>query len=235
MLSGTCFAQQTSFGGYDDYGTFSADPMELDTEASNLFGRFFQTNFYLGTQILTGELGTAYSAGLLAGLKFIFYFDRIWAAELGVGFGQSSGYYNTLNTGQNIDLRLVMTMLPVHFGIRYGFDQGRLTRGMATLNPFVSVNGALMYRTEKVAGNPTIDGLDSTLQALYGPGGIVGNTGFAINFGGGVEFNVYQKRLFLGVDLRYHIIFWSNANEFFGDLGRQGNMISLLGTASYNY
>src|SRR5689334_4231588 len=64
--------------GYDDYGSFSTDPADLDTEVSDLFGRYFESQVHLGTAILTGDLGKAYSAGVLAGLRFMFYFDRIW-------------------------------------------------------------------------------------------------------------------------------------------------------------
>lgn len=227
---------QFSADTYEDYGAFSTDPVELDQETAELFGRFFQTNFFLGTGIHTGELGQAYAPGLLAGIRFIFFFDRMWAAELGAGFGQNSGLYDERNTNtSNIEIQTKMNLIPLTLGFRYGFNQDALTRGFATMNPYLSATGEILFRNEAIIGTPIVDGLAPALQAEYGAGAIKTNSGFGLTFGGGMEFDVYRKRVFLGLDLRYHAVFWSNAQEFFGELGRTGHYITVLGTVAYNY
>jgi len=228
--------------GYDDFGNFATDPVDLDNETSAMFGRFFQTNFHLGTGIHTGEIGKAYAAGFLVGLKFIFYFDRVFAAELGAGYGQNIGFYNNLitNPDQNqnildIEISTRMNLIPLYLGLRYAFNQDTLTRGFSMMNPYISANGEIIFRNEVVQGNSVVAGLDPSLQADFSAGGISAASALGVNFGGGFEFDVYRKKIFMGIDLRYHILMWSNSNQFFGALGRGGNYLSVLGTVSYSY
>jgi hypothetical protein len=227
---------QFSSDNYDDYGSFANDPTELDNEVTEVFGRFFQTSLQVGTGIHTGGLGQAYSAGMLAQIKFVFYFDKMWASELSAGYGQSKGLYTEDNTETaNVDLSLTMNVVPLQLGLRYGFNQDRLTRGFATMNPYIAANAEILFRNEVVVGTPTITGLTSAQQADYGQGGVKSNSAFGFNLGGGFEFDVYKRRLYLGLDVRYHVLFWSNAEEFFGTLSRGGNFVSILGAATYNY
>jgi len=222
---------------YEDFGAFTGDPVELEMEVNEIFGRYFQANFQLGTHILTGGLGTAYSPSFGGNAKFIFFFDKVWAAELGAGFAQHTGKYTESNTKTaNIDLFLTMNTVPFYVGLRYGFDQERLARGLATMNPYLAFNGEIVFRSEASPTSPipVTDGLGD-LASKYAAGAVVASTGFGFNVGGGIEFDVYRKRLFLGIDLRYHLIFWSTGNEFFGELDRRGNYISFMGGATYNY
>ncbi len=241
LFKNECQAQYRA-DGYDDYGNFTTDPVELDAEVAELFGRYFQSSLQIGTALLTGDLGKAYSAGFFAGVKFVFYFDRIWAAELGGGFARMAGLYNTLNTGTSgVDLSLSQTLVPVHLGLRYGFDLDRLPKGFTTLNPYVSANSVLYFRREAVVGTPDLSGLDVALQGEYAPGNIKASTAFGLNVGGGIEFDVYKRKVMLGLDLRYNIVFWPDSAQFFGagdgntHLARGGHLITITGSATYNY
>jgi hypothetical protein len=232
---------------FDDYGSFSTDPTDLDNEVAEMMGRYFQTNFGLGTMIFQGGLGKAYSAGILAQLKFIYYFDKVWGAELGIGFGRTTAFYDSQNTNTSgVDVQLGVTLYPVQFGLRYGFDQERLSRGLATMNPYLSVNGEFLFRNEAVEGASTVTGLDPELQPKFAQGSIISSSGFGVNVGGGMEFDVYRKRVFLGVDVRYHLMFWSDAATVIGGSGaintdqasglaRSGNLITITGSVTYSY
>lgn len=243
LVASASHAQQMFGGGYDDYGSFSTDPVDLDTETSDIFGRFFQNSLRIGTAIPTGGLGQAYSPGISTEVKFVFYFDKIWAGELSAGWSQFSGIYNNSNTrpGQtvasdkDIEIQLRMTMVPVQFGFRYGFDPDLLPRGFAATNPYLSVNAELVFRTEAVVGTPVTEGLDSTLKATYTPNAIISGKGYGVNFGGGMEFDVYRRKVFLGLDLRYHLLMWSDADALIGELDRRGHLVSILGSMTYNY
>lgn len=233
-------AQQFFGSGYEDYGTFSTDPVELDNEVSELFGRFFQNSFRVGTNILTGGLGQAYAAGILLDFKFIFFFDKIWAGEIGAGWAQHSGIYNSTNTKvSNISIRQKMALVPIQIGIRYGFDQELLPRGFAVMNPYLSANAEVIFRSEAVLGTPNTTGVASTngsaLAAKFVQGAINTSRGVGVNFGGGMEFDVYRKKLYMGLDLRYHLLFWSDADVLIGKLERRGNAVSILGALTYNY
>jgi hypothetical protein len=230
-------AQAQFSSGYEDYDSFSANPADLDREVSDLFGRFFQTQGVLGTHILTGDLGQAYSAGLMLGAKFIFFFDKVWAGELGGSWARHTGVYNSTNTEtKGIDIEQKMTLIPVSLGLRYAFDPDNLTRGFSAMNPYVSAAAVYVFRSEEVVGSPTTTGISNTsLKAKFIEGQINSSRGFGTNLGGGVEFDVYDRKLYLGLDLRYHFYFWSDADVLIGKLGRRGNGVSIAGTFSYNY
>lgn len=227
---------QFSGEGFDDYGTFASDPVDLDNETRQLFGRFFQTTFQLGTGILLGDLGQAYAPGFLGQFKFIYYFDRMWGSEIGVGWGQNQGYYNRTNTRAEIDFFTNMSLVPLFVGFRFGFDPENLARGFSMMNPYVSAQGELIFRSEKVVGNsPVVSGLTSEQQVFFGPGGSKNDRSIGMNLGAGVEFDVYRNSLFMGLDLRYHVTLWNSRNDIFGELGRGGHWLTLLANVTYSY
>ena len=230
---------QSSIDSYDDYSTFTVDPEELDREAIDIFGRHFQMNFSLGSAVALGNLGRAYAAGINGNLRFVFYFDRIWAVELSGGFIRSNGLYDDagvgLTTTNTVNVQLQQTIIPVSGGVRYGFDLQNLPRGFATLNPYLSVNAASYFRQEKVIGEPVTVGLSSDLQGKFVADNVLRTTAFGFNLGGGLEFDVYKRRLFMGVDLRYHTVFWPDATVAVGEIDRSGNFVTILGTATYSY
>lgn len=239
LLAGTTLtaqAQSTGQNGYDDYGSFATDPVDLDNEYTEVFGRFFQLNLHLGTGIMTGGLGSAYSAGVLFGSRFIFYFDKRFGAELSISYAKHPGLYNQDNTTKaGVDIQQTATLVPFGLALRYTFDQDALPRGFSSMNPFLVGGAELMFRSESVDGVPTTSGLSSGLQSKYVTGAVLNSTAMGVNFGGGVEFDVYRKKVYLGVDIRYHLLFWSDADTLIGTLDRRGNYISVLGTASYSY
>lgn len=235
-FSFTASAQDVDY--YDDYTSFSQDFEELDTESRAIFGKFFQTAFYVGTGLFTGELGQANTSGVNVGVKFIYFFDRTWGAEIGGFFNQHTSYYNPTNTGvSNMDLRISTRVIPVVGSLRFAFDTENMPRGLAQMNPYLSAGGALVFRQEKVMGTPTFGSgsVDSEVLNLYSEGAIRSTTNFGVHVGGGAEFDVYQNRVFAGLDVRYYMMFWSDAEMRIGRLGRLGSYLSILGSVSYAY
>ena len=234
-ISSPAWAQESFQDGYDDYGAFQTDPVDLDTEYQEIFGRFFQINFHLGTSILTGGLGNAHSAGLMFGGRFIFFFDKMLAAELSASYSSQSGLYDETNTDVvGVEIDQTMKLIPLTLGIRYVFDQDTLPRGFAAMNPYIVGVGEIVFRSEDVKTAKTT-GLQTDIKSEYVDGATINSLGWGATLGGGFEFDVYRKRLFLGLDLRYHIMFWSDASKFIGEADRKGNYISVLGSVSYNY
>lgn len=233
---------QVSSDDYDDFGEFSADPIQLDSEVREIFGRFFQTSLQLGTNIFTGGLGEAYNPGFTGGIKFVLYFDKIWATELGAAFSNHRVVYQgTGIDNKPLDFELAARLVPLNLGFRYGFNRNSLGRGVSLLNPYFSANALLIFRSEEVIGSGDTSGLDTDLISKYIPGAVITDTAFGFDFGGGMEFDVYRQTIYVGIDLRYHVAFWSDSNENFGlssgdnELARSGNYISVKGTVTYNY
>jgi opacity protein-like surface antigen len=231
---------------YSDFSDFSSDPVLLDQEANTIFGRFFQNSILVGTGIFDGDLGKAHSAGFLLGMRFVFYFDKVWGIELQAGYGQSQGIYDERNTKTTgVDVQFNTNVIPLHVGFRYGFDQSQMPRGFSTMNPYLSMGGELMYRSERIVGNPTVSGLNPELQTKYGAGAINNTNALGFNLGGGLEFDVYKNRMLLGFDIRYHFLFWPDAHVRIGDpsttnseaapLERNGGFLTILGSLTYNY
>jgi len=154
IFTSTAVFAQFNDSEYEDFSNFSTDPVELDQEYHQIFGRFFQSSFSVGTAILTGDLADAYDAGLLLRIMFVYYFDPIWATELGVGFSQHQGRYETTEAGPvvttPIDFDVEMMLIPIFLGLRYGFNRRSLSRGIATMNPYVSAQVEIVIRREKV-------------------------------------------------------------------------------------
>jgi len=221
---------------YDDYSAFESDPVQLDEEVSRYFGRFFQTNFLIGTGLFTGDLGAANSAGFNLGLRFVFYFDKMWGGELGVGYYTHKTSYNEQNTSTaNIEVNMDTVMIPVSLGVRYAFDRDNLPRGISLMNPYLAFNGVMMFRSEGVKGSATTTGIDPSVADKFATGSVVSTTAFGCSVGGGFEFDVYKNKVFLGLDVRYHLLFWPDADILVGKLGRDGNYFTVLGMVSYNY
>jgi hypothetical protein len=221
---------------FDDFSAFETDPIELDQEVSQVFGRFFQTNMLLGTGLFTSGLGRSNSPGFNLGLRFVYYFDRIWAAELSGGYARHSSFYNTSNTDlKNVDMHLQTTLLPVQIGIRYAFDVKQLPRSIALMNPYIASNFEVIFRSEKVESNPVVTDFPGGLKSKFAPSAIISSRAYGVNFGGGMEFDVYRNKLLLGVDLRYHILTWSDSNDIIGKIDRRGNYFTILGMLTYNY
>lgn len=235
LLTLTHVAHAQNVDYYDDYSSFTQDYEDLDDETRAVFGKFFQTTVYAGTGLFTGELGAANSAGVNIGVKFIYYFDPTWAAEIGGFWIQHASAYTPENTGAAGNLNLSTRLIPIVGSLRYAFDTQNMPRGLAQMNPYLSAGGALVFRQEAVSGTPNIPNYDAVVQTRYSEGAIFGSTNFGLHVGGGAEFDVYKNRVFAGLDLRYYMMFWSDASLRFGNLGRLGSYFSILGSVSYAY
>ena len=55
--------------------------------------------------------------------------------------------------------------------------------------------------------------------------------------GGGAEFNIYRKHIYLGVDIRYHLVFFPDEDAY-DDQGpgtNSGDYFSTLLTLTFNF
>lgn len=241
-LSLASFSNTVKAQEYGDFSDFALDPVLLDQEANEIFGRFFQNSILIGTGIFMGDLGKAHSAGFLIGMRFVFYFDKVWALEMQAAYGKAQGLYDEKNTNvEGVEIQFNTNMIPFHVGFRYGFDQSQMPRGFSTMNPYLSIGGELMFRSERVVGSSKVAPLNSDLQTRYAEDAINNSTALGFNIGGGLEFDVYKNRMLLGFDVRYHVMFWPDAQVQIGNpegetaLERSGGFLTILGSFTYNY
>ena len=239
LLKNFCLYAQENVNGnlYDDYTAFDSDPVQLDEEVSRYFGRFFQSDFLLGAGLFTGDLARSNASGFDLGVRFVFYFDKLWGGELGAGYYSHKSFYNQTNTGLvGLNINLDTVMIPLSLGLRYSFDRDNMPRGISMMNPYIAAAGELMFRSEGVKYDSKNDPItDPDQKAKFTPGAVVNTTAFGVNLGGGFAFDVYKSKILLGVDVRYHFLYWPDAEILVGTLSRVGGYLTAMGQVSYNY
>ena len=185
------------FGDPANY-EFSEDEKE-DKEFFHL-GRYLMVGADLGVGFFTGGLGRTNSPGFQVGARVVYFFDKSVALEMGVHYGQ---HEDTLALPSGTRVILSTTMLPILAGFRYYFDTKSAPKAVAVANPYLVGGGGLYIRKQAVISNVNT-GL--TFED-------VSNNNYGGFLGGGAEFNVYRKHIYMGVDLRYHFVFFIDEDE----------------------
>lgn len=206
------------FGDPSNY-EFSEDEKE-DKEFFHL-GRYLMLGVDFGLGVYTGGLGSVTSPGLLIGAKLLYFFDKSIAFEGAIHYTRQTKTL-TLSGGQRnvIDT----TLVPITAAFRYYFDTKNAPKAIAVANPYLVAGGGVYMRSETV--------LEGTLEPAS-------DNNFGGFFGGGAEFNIYRKHIYLGLDLRYHFIFFSDEDDTFNGQvtpgTNAGDYFSSLITLTYNF
>jgi len=201
---------------------FAEDEKE-DKEFFHL-GRFLMVGVDLGMGVFTGGLGSSNSPGFAVGGRFIYFFDRALGLEAAV---HTSSHVDAIrSTGVSADIDT--SLMPVTAGVRYYFDTKSAPRALALANPYVVAGAGLYIR------NQTVTASTGTVSATNGATNNFG--GFV---GAGVEFLIYRRHIYLGADLRYHLVFFDDEDATFGnslELGaRSGDYFNAVISLTYNF
>ncbi len=211
------------FGDPSSY-EFSEDEKE-DKEFFHL-GRYLMFGVDIGVGVFTGGLGSSVQPAPYIGGKLLYFFDRSLAFEMAGHFANHLDQVRTTNPGEGADLETVVT--PITAGFRYYFDTRGAPKAIAAANPYLALGGGLYMKT---------------VRELATQGNITTETGTTNNFGGyggaGVEFSIYRRHVYFGVDLRYHFVFWADGESTFGGKlqqgERSGGYFTTAATLSYNF
>lgn len=210
------------FGDPSNY-EFAEDEKE-DKEFFHL-GRFFMLGFDLGAGLFTGGLGTSNDPSFYTGIKIIYFFDRSLAFEAGFHYASHTDVIQS-STGT---LTLNTKMMPITGGFRYYFDTRDAPKAIAVANPYLAVGAGLYMRNQTT--------LEANGLSLTDPD--PSNANFGVYAGAGMEFNIYHKHLYLGLDLRYHMVFFidesSTLNGALSDGERSGDYFTPCMTFTYNF
>jgi len=174
------------FGDPSNY-EFTDDERE-DKEFFHL-GRYLMLGVDFGVGLYTGGLGKISSPGFLVGGKLIYFFDKSIAFEGAIHYTRQTKKLPILGEDpQEIDT----TLIPITGAFRYYFDVKSAPKAIAVENPYLGGGGGVYMRSEN-----NLTGGDSAATNSFGA-----------LIGGGAEFNIYRKHIYLGIDLRYHFIFF---------------------------
>jgi outer membrane protein W len=213
---------QDPFGDPSNY-EFSEDEKE-DKEFFHL-GRYVMIGVDLGVGAFTGGLGRTTNPGFYAGAKFLYFFDKSICMELA---GHYANHLDTVNPAAGQILRIDTNLIPLTLGFRYYFDTKNAPKAIAIANPYLGVGGGVYVRTQNVT-------LDKGFTNV--------TNGTTYSFGGygaaGLEFPIYRRHVYAGVDARFHFIFFPDANNTFGlapgTVDRSGNYFTTTASITYNF
>src|SRR5262249_28228813 len=153
----------------------------------------------LGVAAFTGGLGRTTNPGFYAGVKLLYFFDRSICMEIS---GHYANHQDTIQPDGNHLLNIDTNMVPTNMGFRYYFDTKNAPKAISMANPFLAVAGGVYMRTQNVTANKGFSQVsDGTTYSFGG------------NAGGGLEFNIYRRHIYLGIDARFHLIFFPDSNQ----------------------
>ncbi|MFM8268849.1 MAG: hypothetical protein ACKN9V_01560, partial [Pseudomonadota bacterium] len=161
---------------------FSEDE-KLDKEFFHL-GRFLMLGVDFGLGSYTGGLGETNEAAFYSGAHLIYFFDKSLAFEGRAGYVRHQNISGQ-TAGEN-------TLIPINFGFRFYPDIKNAPKPIAVANPYLALGGGLYIRQTS-----TTSGLADTSTNNMG--------GY---FGGGLQFLIYRRHIYLGTDIRYHLVYF---------------------------
>jgi outer membrane protein W len=218
------------FGDPQNY-EFAEDEKE-DKEWFHL-GRFLMLSVQLGYGIFTGGLGSTVNPNFYGGANLVYFFDRSIALDFGGHYANHLD--NVISKSGTSRLSIDTNMIPITLGLRYYIDVRSAPKAIAVANPYIAAGGGLYLRTQNVVPGSNVG------FSVSGPNGSASGTtnNFGAYAGGGVEFLVYSRHIYLGADLRYNFVFFVDADDDFGGTlpagSRSGNYFTPTVTFTYNF
>ncbi len=199
---------------------FAEDERE-DKEFFHL-GRYLMFSIDAGIGVFTHELGRTTTSAFFGGLRLIYFFDKHIALDIAGGYGNhvETVYNSQSSTTELIEIETII--IPTTLGIRYYFDTKNSPRAIAIANPYLNFGAGVYTRIQNI--------LQGQAQS--------GNTSsFGAYMGAGVQFPIYRRHIYLGLDAKYHLIFFVDENTGYlitpGD--REGDYMTIGATITYNF
>ena len=192
-----------SFDPFSDYNEFEQDANE---EADiNFFknGRMLTLGLQLGYRGYTEGFAQAYTPNLVYGFQFTYFFDLQTALAVNYINGDSSVAFNSLTTAYTGTVNIQA----VDLSFKYYFNTENVTRGLADLNPYMSMGGAYFIRTYSLSTQLPIDP-----DKVYGLKASVG-----------IEIPLLRRRAFLGFQATYYYVQFPDENKYFIEEAAAGN------------
>lgn len=189
-----------------------AEDEKVDKEFFHL-GRFLMLGMDLGLGSFTGGLGETNEAAFYAGAHLVYFFDKSLGFEARGAYARHQDSFLGSAT-ENV-------LIPINFGFRFYPDVKSSPKPIALANPYASFGGGLYIRQTADAS-----GFDEESTNNFG--------GY---LGGGLEFLIYRRHIYLGADFRYHLVYFDDEGAgLSGDPdARSGNYFTSLLTLTYNY
>lgn len=191
-----------SFDPFSDYNEFEQD---ADEEADiNFFknGRMLTLGLQLGYRAFSDGFSQAYTPNLIYGFQFTYFFDL----QTALGVNYATGDHNVSFSSYDGTLQYPVTgysgtvnIQAMDVSFKYYFNTENVTRGLADLNPYMSIGGAYFIRT----------------YSLSSESEITPDTVFGAKASFGIEVPLLRRRAYLGFQGTYYYVQFPDENKLF--------------------
>jgi hypothetical protein len=194
-LTSLAFAQDNTdaYDPFIDYNEFEiADEEEADI---NFFrhGRFLTAGFLFGQRSFTQGMSEVFVKDVVYGLYLSYFFDLRFALQLGYSTGSHaigvSGGGKTVTGDTKIS--------GVSLDLKYYFNTQNVTKGLASLNPYVIGGFTSFTRQSVVDGQPEFSKDDA----------------MGFNMGAGIEIPFLRNKMYFGAQGMYQVVNFRDENS----------------------
>lgn len=182
--------------------------------------RQFLLGLDIGAGIFTGGLQVSTAPSVMFGARLTYFFTPQVAIELSAGTGSFLDQILTTNEVIDVDTKII----PITLGLRY-YIGNPSDKTIQAVNPYIGIGGGNYIRQQRVLTSTTIQGGDNSQTGAWGSLGL--------------ELPISKRKIFLGLDLRYHLIFFIDEDDDLNGLvavgDRAGDLFVPSVTFSYNF
>ncbi len=215
-----------SFDPFADYSEFEeASEEEADI---NFFknGRFFSLGLIVGYRTLTGTLGQLYPGAPNFGINLTYFFDLRFALQ--IAYSGSTHPFSLNSAGTTTAGSTAVS--GVSFDLKYYFNTQNVTKGLASINPYISGGFTQNYLTRTVT-------VDTNTPSTAG--NISKDSAASFNFAVGAEMPLMKGKMYLGLEAQYQFITWPGEGSPLtigaGTFTPSGDMIRVAALIGVNF
>jgi hypothetical protein len=198
---------------FEDSSSYGYD-VKKQTEDEIFFyeSRFVDLGLHAIGRNFTGGLAKSYGTGFGGGAFLAYYFTRKFALEV-----TSNVTYHRFLIDSVRGTAYVWDMLARG---KYYFVSDRYSRGLSFANPYIFFGGGHFIRKQSRSDI-------SAKNSVSGPG---------LEIGGGFEFALKEKEVYLGIKPSYQLVFFGDENQR-TDQGTslQGDLINFAVNLTYSF
>ncbi|HEY8280609.1 MAG TPA: hypothetical protein VIH99_13345 [Bdellovibrionota bacterium] len=180
---------------FSDFVPFEDEYDVDEDERFMYFGRFFAVSLGTGLHVFGGNLGKLYNTAIpVMDFRLIYFFDFRLAGQ--VGLSSASHAFNAQPNGG-----VEVSLLRLNADLKYYFDTKNVGATITAANPYVVAGVSQTFRT----------------QVFQERNEVEKDNAIAVSGGVGMEFALKPRKTSIGLEARYHQIFFEdrNSQEYF--------------------
>ncbi len=176
---------------FSDFVPFEDEYDVDEDERFMYFGRFFAISLGTGLHKFGGNMGKLYNTAIpVIDFRLIYFFDFRLAGQIGIS--SASHAFNAEPSGA-----VEVSLFRLNADLKYYFDTKNMGAAITTANPYMVAGFSQTYRT----------------QVFQTENSVEKDNAFAVSGGLGMEFALKPRKTSIGVEARYHQIFFQDRNE----------------------